>query len=106
MKVVIVALALAVMFLGGVASADDTGSSWWHSHSYDNDYVDRYSEIYKKQTELGAMAEVTLYEDTLLNIPYALGTQGQYDFNNQEWGFYGKVSLNLSPTIKKLFGQE
>jgi len=105
----IIALVLAILFVGSIvafAAQDNTDYSWFHRHGFeDNDsFVDRYSE-YEQHTELGLMADVTLYEDSALGVPYALGVQSQYDFSNTRWGFYGKVSLNLSPQIKNLLGR-
>lgn len=68
-------------------------------------HVHEYKQ-YEPKIELGIMAEITLYETALLGIPTALGVESQYDFNNDNWGFYGKVSMNLSPMIKGFLGTE
>ena len=110
-KVSLIAL-MFVLALGTMAFAESTGNPTWttpidplnvfldenatHTHGY---------EMYKPKTELGLMADVTMYEDIAMGIPYALGVQSQYDFNNKNWGFYGKVSLNFSPMVKKLIGK-
>lgn len=64
-------------------------------------HVHEYKQ-YEPETELGVIADVTLYEMNAIGIPMAIGVESQYDFNNQNWGFYGKVSVNLSPFIKGL----
>jgi hypothetical protein len=95
---VIALVAIMILSLGTMAFAKG------RKGRVDNDsYVDKYSE-YEQDIELGAMADIIVYEDALLGIPYAVGAQSQYDFSNKNWGFYGKVSLNLSPMIKNLLG--
>jgi len=114
---VFVLLAVMVLALGTFAFAETTDTSWdndlgWVNglrdyaagHGHSTDYEDRWSELYERQMELGIIVDVTVYEDVALGIPYALGVQSQYDFNNSDWGFYGKISLNLSPMVKKLTG--
>ena len=103
-KGIIIAVALVAIFAlcsSAFAAADVTDYRFFHRHGFeDNDsFVDRYSE-YDQRMELGLMADVILYEDKALGIPYAVGVQSQYDFSNTQWGFYTKVSLNLSPMIK------
>ena len=110
-----IALVLAVLFVCGIAFAEETQRGNYTTFNpglsefmNTNDYFSHthgYDKRRARKMELGVMADVTLWEDAALGVPYALGTQSQYDFSNKEWGFYGKVSVNLSPMIKKLLGQ-
>ena len=105
---------IMVLALGTLAFAETTGrgdyttpisplTTWlddnpdfYHNHPYNQ---------YDPRMELGIMGDVILWEDAFANVPYTLGVQSQYDFNNQNWGFYSKVSVNLSPMIKKFLGR-
>lgn len=107
MKMKLTAFVLIAIFACSFAFADTTGRSFWHSHSYtDNDsYVDKYSEYQEREgIELGAIASVIMVREELFGIPYTLSTQGQYDVNNNNWGIYGKVEIDISKQIKGLLG--
>ena len=106
------AVFLAVLFMGSVlAFASDTGNPTWTTPITPlNPLLDEYAthhhgyDMYERKTEVGIIGEVTLYRDEVLGVPYSLGGQSQYDFNNNDWAFYGKVSLDLSGKVKDLLG--
>ena len=96
----VLSLVLALLMLSSVmVFADQTGTSWFHSHSYtDNDsYVDRYSEYQtKKGLPVEAQAEVILLRADIFNVPTALSTMGSYDITNNDWRISTKVSVDIS----------
>lgn len=104
-------ITIMVLMLSTVVFAETTDNPNWTTPNPSlNNFLNQYAththgyEKYERYTELGLMADITLYEDIALGIPYGLGTVSQYDFNNNNWGFYGKVSLNLSPMVKNFMG--
>ncbi len=74
------------------------GYSLKHDHQYT-------LEKHKPELELGIIAEVILYRDEILNVPYSIGTESQYVWETGDWGLYGKVVIDLSPKIKELLGR-
>ncbi|KKL63859.1 hypothetical protein LCGC14_2170920 [marine sediment metagenome] len=75
----------------------NTNDDFLHGHNY---------EQYQPRFELGLMGDVIFYREEILSIPYALGVQSHYDFNNANWGAYGKVSVDLSSMVKGFLGQK
>lgn len=103
-KGIVIVIAFSLM-LCATTFAAQTGTSWWHNHSYvDGDsYVDKSSEYERKRKNeaLGLIADVTLYKTSILDMPTAVGIWSQYDFRNDDWGFYGKVSIDLDPLVRQ-----
>ena len=107
----VIGLIIALLMVSGVVYADQTGTTWWHSHSYtDNDsYVDRYSEFQPKPNmELGLGADVIVYEfDGLLkDVGFdAIEAQTRWDMNNGgDFQAYGVVKCNAWRVVKRLLG--
>ena len=98
---------LLVLGLCGIAYAEQTGSSWFHSHSYtDNDsYVDRYSEYQEKQKmPLGIGVDVILYqpEGAIRKYTYidSINVESKWDMANSRSEVYFVTHVNLWAAIK------
>lgn len=88
---------------GDYVTPFDPATTWlndnehiYHGHEYDQS---------KYKSPIGLELDTTLYETDTFGIPTAYGVDTSYDFNNGVWGVMGKVSINLSPTIKKLLNR-
>lgn len=107
MKKVLVLCMMAVL-LCGVAGAEQTGSSWFHSHSYtDKDsYVDRYSEFEPERgNPLGIGLDLVVYEFEGTIQRWGLDTveiQQKWDMSNNEYSGYIVGKANLWRLGKKL----
>lgn len=115
-KYFVLAMALLVLFAMSsttFAEVPKTGNPAWTTQCEPlNGLLDEYAthehpyqQTSKYKSPLGYMLDVTLYRIDALGIPCAVGVQGTYDQNNAVWGAYAKVSVDLSPMIKKLIGQ-
>lgn len=110
MKIFVIAV-LAVVLMASVAMADQTGRTFWHSHSYTDadSYVDRYSEFEKKQgIEVGLGYDVIVYEfegDAITWGLDAVEVQQKYDINNKDYSAYVVVKANAWRPLKKLIGR-
>ena len=107
----VLALVLCMMFVALSAMAGTTeDTNWTTPDAGINSLLNQYAThghgygMYEARNEFGIIGEVTLYKDSILGIPYSLGSQAQYDFNNSIWGFYSKVSIDLSGKVKSLLG--
>ena len=99
MKKILCFAIMLLMVSSVLVFADQTGTTFWHSHSYtDNDsYVDRYSEFEKKKgLPVEAQAELILLRADIFNMPTALSTMGSYDITNNDWRISTKVSVDIS----------
>lgn len=102
------AVIVAVLLLAGVAYADQTGTTFWHSHSYTDNVgvADRYSEYQKKRDmPMGVGLDVVLYEFEGSLNDYGLtsvNTEYKWDVSNNEQSIYGVVHVNAWKTVKNL----
>ena len=105
-KGIAIVLALAVMVcLSMTGYADTTGDGGRNDyHKHRHFYTDEQTSKYK--VPLGVELDVTLFKSDLIGIPYALGVDGDYDFNNGCWGAFAKVSIDLSGAVKAMFGRK
>lgn len=107
MKYIALVVAVAVLMFSGIAFADQTGKTLWHSHSYtDKDsYVDRYSEYQEKQNmQLGVGADVVCYRFDGIARDYGLesiNTEYKYDVANDNHSVYVMTHYDLWGMIGK-----
>jgi len=99
-------LVVCLMLACSVAVADQTGTSFWHNHSYtDKDsYEDRYSEFEKKQgIELGIGVDLVLYknEGKYINRFYIdqVSLQNKWDMNNNDYSLYAVVEVDVYSAV-------
>ena len=109
----VVLVAVLAFGFSGIASADQTGTSFWHNHSYTDtntdSYVDKYSEYEENRSNpLGIGLDVTLYEFEGNVQEYGLDDvefQNKYDIANGEYSGYLVVQCSIWRLGEKLFGR-
>ena len=109
----VICLLITLLMVSGIAFADQTGSSWFHSHSYTDkydpntdSYVDRYGEFEpERKNPLGLGVDLTVYEfDGELN-KYGLDkveVQNKWDMRNNEYSGYIVLKTNPWKLIRDL----
>lgn len=110
MKAVIIALAL--LFVCGVAIAGDTEGAKnfsppifndWLNHNHE--YVDQYND-YERENPKGVGLDVVVYEaeGMLQNWGVdAIEVQQKYDFPNKEYSLFGVVKVNPYRLLRDMF---
>lgn len=113
MKVFALVLVLAVLMVSTLSASETSGTNWTTPSSSANSWLNQYAthghgydQTSKYKSPLGLELDVTLYRMDILNVPCAVGVDTTYDMNNGVWGCFGKMSIDLSPTIEKLTGQK
>ena len=103
-----IVIAIAVLLVASFAYADQTGTTFWHSHSYADNVgaADRYSEYQEKRDNpLGLGLDVVLYEFEGDFQTYGLDNieaQNKFDMVNKEYSGYIVVQCNAYRAIKNL----
>ena len=103
-------IVLAMLCVSGLAYAEQTGTSFWHSHSYtDNDsWRDEYSEYQKKlNAPVGLGLDAVVYEFNPCMQNWGLNSvnvEYKYDMANNGHSVYGVTHVNLWDLGKKLLG--
>ena len=104
-KKCLVLLVLAILLCSPVF-ADQTGTTFFHSHSYTDNVgaADKYSEYQKKQgMALGLGIDTVLYEFEDSVNKYGLesvNTEYKWDINNNNQSIYAVVHVNAWKAIK------
>ena len=107
-----VVLAVAVMLVCGIASAEETSLANghpcpWHPHTHT--YTDNYEPdtdtwrpeayIEQRRDPLGAGLDLILFENESGTMSFT--SENKYDFGNDEYSTFGVVTLN----VWKMFNQ-
>ena len=117
----IIAIAIAILFMSGLAFAAETSGANWDNYSgiawlddaredgfgHTQTYSDKYND-YKRNNPLGVGFDVILYEfDGGLNdLGFdAIEAQSKYDFMNQDVAIFGVVKVNAWRLVKNMFGE-
>ena len=101
-------MVVVLVLLCGVAYADQTGTTFWHSHSYTDNVgaADKYSEYQKKlDWPMGIGLDAILYEFEGTANKYGLDTinvESKYDIANGGCSVFGVVHVNAYRAIKDL----
>ena len=99
----ILAFVIALMLVCGVALAGQTGTTWWHSHSYiDNDRYNEEAEEYKDPLGLGVDVKVLdIKKLTGLPLMRDINVESRYDFNNEEASCFIVMTVDLTELYQK-----
>ena len=104
-------IVVAILCLCGMAYAEQTGVTAWHSHSYvdskDAGWQDKYSEYQEKQgMGLGLGLDTVVYEaeGDLKDVWCldSLNVESKWDINNGNASVYGVAHVNAWRAIKNI----